>query len=120
MSDLAETHDGQLTALFRFAPDFAGFQGHFPGRPVLPAVCSIQLVVTMLEAWSGGKVGLSEIIAARFNAPIGCDEELKLLCSLTFLDEQQARVKATIERDGETVSKLKLALTIGRRERLGE
>jgi 3-hydroxyacyl-[acyl-carrier-protein] dehydratase len=117
MFDLVERDDGQVQARFRFPPDFVGFQGHFPGRPVLPAICTIQAVIAMLEARCGGKVGLREIITARFSAPIGCDEELDLLCSLKMLDERQARAKATIQRGGETVSKLTLALTLGRRER---
>jgi len=114
-----ESNDGQVKARFRFAPSFVGFQGHFPGRPILPAVCIIQAVIAMLEASHGGKVGLSEIVTARFSAPISCDEELDCVCSLKMLDERRARARATLERGGETVSKLKLALTRGRREQGG-
>ncbi len=75
MSDLGQADDGNLTARFVFPAEFLGFQGHFPARPVLPAVCEIQAALAMLEAWETRRVDLREIILAKFSAPVTCDEE---------------------------------------------
>lgn len=34
----------EVTADFLFSADFSGFQGHFPGNPILPAIVQLALV----------------------------------------------------------------------------
>jgi 3-hydroxyacyl-[acyl-carrier-protein] dehydratase len=108
MSDLEQADDGTLRARFSFPADFLGFQGHFPGEPVLPAVCEIQGALAMIEAWKSRRVGLSEIILAKFSAPVTCDEELVYACSLTREDRDGAVVKTTVSRRGSPVARFRL------------
>jgi 3-hydroxyacyl-[acyl-carrier-protein] dehydratase len=111
MSELTEVDESEAQARFLFPAAFIGFQGHFPERPVLPAVCKIQAAVAMLEAWKSGKVRLNEIILAKFSAPVGCDEEVALRCSVTMEDVHRAVVKATVAKDGESIAKFRLRVT---------
>ena len=108
MSDLEEAGDGTLTARFVFPPEFLGFQGHFSGNPVLPAVCEIQGAVAMLEAWKKTEVVLREVILAKFSTPVTCDEEVVYACSMTMQSHGGALVKATLTKDGESVARFKL------------
>lgn len=108
MSELGEAENGTLTARFVFPADFLGFQGHFPGRPVLPAVCEIQGAVAMLEASKKTEVELREIIMAKFTTPVTCDEEVVYACSMTMESHGGALVKATLTKDGEAVARFKL------------
>jgi 3-hydroxyacyl-[acyl-carrier-protein] dehydratase len=108
MSDLTEVGAGELRARFLFPAEFLGFQGHFPGKPILPAVCQIQAVLEMLEAWKGKRVTLREIILAKFAAPVSCDEEVVYLCSVTMEDGHEALVKATVATDGGNVARFRL------------
>ena len=108
MSDLGQADDGNLTARFVFPAEFLGFQGHFPARPVLPAVCQIQAALAMLEAWETRRVDLREIILAKFSAPVTCDEELMYACSVTSKDRHGAVVRATVSKDGEAVARFRL------------
>jgi 3-hydroxyacyl-[acyl-carrier-protein] dehydratase len=117
MSKLTEVDECEVMASFVFPAEFVGFQGHFPERPVLPAVCKIQAAVAMLEAWKRGKVRLNEIILAKFSAPVGCDEEVALRCSVTMEDVHRALVKATVARDGESIAKFRLRVTFEAGER---
>ena len=116
MSDLAEAGGGSLTARFLFPPEFIGFLGHFPERPVLPAVCKIQAAVAMLEAAKRRRVRLDEIVLAKFSAPVTCDEEVEFLCTTVMGDTNSAVVKATVSKNGENVSKFKLRVTLEREE----
>ena len=63
MSGLTEAEGDEVTARFLFPAAFIGFQGHFPERPVLPAVCKIQAAIAVLEAWSErrGQVGRNRL-----------------------------------------------------------
>ena len=108
MSDLEQADDGTLTARFVFPAEFLGFQGHFPGEPVLPAVCEIQGAVAMLEAWEKRRVGLREIILAKFSAPVTCDEEVVYACSVTMEDRHGAVVKASVAKHGTAVARFRL------------
>ena len=68
MTDLAVS-DQRLTASFLFPEDFIGFQGHFPGNKILPGVCQIQCVISMLEKWKKKNIVLREIVLAKFFSP---------------------------------------------------
>lgn len=108
MSDLGQADDGTLKARFTFPAEFLGFQGHFPGEPVLPAVCEIQAALVMLEAWEDRPAGLREIIQAKFSAPVTCDEELVYACAVTREELHGAVVKTTVGKDGRAVARFRL------------
>jgi 3-hydroxyacyl-[acyl-carrier-protein] dehydratase len=108
MSDLSESGDGELTARFLFPPEFVGFQGHFPERPILPAVCEIQAAIAMLEASSKRRITLKEIVSAKFSMPVTCGEEVMYLCSVAMQDSQIAVLKTNVTKHGKSVAKFKL------------
>ena len=111
MSDLTETGAGELRARFLFPAEFIGFKGHFPGKPILPAVNEIQAALAMLEAWKGRRVTLRDIILAKFATPVTCDEEVVYLCSVTMEDGHSALVKATVATDGGNVARFRLRVS---------
>jgi 3-hydroxyacyl-[acyl-carrier-protein] dehydratase len=108
MSDLGQAGDGTLKARFTFPAEFLGFQGHFPGEPVLPAVCEIQAALVMLEAWEERRAGLREIVQAKFSAPVTCDEQLVYACAVTREDLHGAVVKTAVAKDGRAVARFRL------------
>jgi 3-hydroxyacyl-[acyl-carrier-protein] dehydratase len=116
MSGLTDAGKEGLTARFLFPGDFVGFQGHFPERPVLPAVCKIQAAVAMLEAWKERRLRLDEIVLAKFAAPVTCDEEAVFLCQVTMEDSHRAVVRVTVTKHGDMVARFKLRVAFGDRE----
>jgi len=117
MSGLSGAGGEEVTARFVFPAGFIGFQGHFPAKPVLPAVCKIQAAIVVLEAWSGRRVGLSEIVSAKFLSPVTCGEELVVRCSVTMEDGDQGTVKTAVVRDSQSVAKFKLRVAFGNERR---
>ena len=111
MHGLSDAGDGELRARFVFPADFIGFRGHFPGRPILPAVCEIQAALAMLEAWKGRRVRLREIVLAKFSVPVSCDEEVVCSCSVKMDDGDGAVLKASLAKDGESVARFRLRVT---------
>ena len=58
-------------------PQCTVYQGHFPGRPVCPGVCHIELVRQCSEILSGQRLRLQAVSLARFPSmasPLVCPE----------------------------------------------
>jgi 3-hydroxyacyl-[acyl-carrier-protein] dehydratase len=51
-------------------PDFCAYEGHFPGNPVSPGVCSMQMIKECAELLSERRLFLAHIAKCRFSAVI--------------------------------------------------
>ena len=71
--------------------------GHFPGKPVVPAVVLLDAVLAQIA--SREDFVLRTILAAKFLRPVMPDELLQLSISFTALDEAQTRVSFQGMRD---------------------
>ena len=120
MTGLAESN-GALTSSFIFPEEFIGFQGHFPGNKVLPGVCQIQCIASMLEAWKNKAIAIKEIVLAKFLAPVMPSEELTCVCKLaqetdlkSVSDKRNENfiVKAYVNKGSERVAEFKLKVCL--------
>ena len=62
-------------AVVRLLPDSPIYQGHFPGWPITPGVCLVQIALELMEEMSGqaGHDGQVHLVAAKsikFTSPI--------------------------------------------------
>ncbi|MEE6187311.1 3-hydroxyacyl-ACP dehydratase [Niabella digestorum] len=61
------THEGnKIIAIITINATHKIFAGHFPGQPVLPGVCQLQIVKEMLERGVGKPLLLSEAGVCKF------------------------------------------------------
>lgn len=67
----------RLRARFAVAPNSAFFAGHFPSRPIFPAVGQLLLVETCAASAFAGEQATG-IEAARFKLPLGPGDEIEL------------------------------------------
>jgi 3-hydroxyacyl-[acyl-carrier-protein] dehydratase len=102
----------EVRASFAFGPDFVGFQGHFPGRPILPAVCKIQAALLLLEAHLHRAVQLREIERARFSAPATCDERIDFRCGWKETEEGERIVRVVVTRAEATIARFRLRVAL--------
>lgn len=58
--------EGEFTFELQLADDFVGFQGHFPGQPVLPGVCIVAAVLTAAEKVLGRRLRMKRLKSAKF------------------------------------------------------
>ncbi|MBC2903691.1 3-hydroxyacyl-ACP dehydratase FabZ family protein [Streptomyces cupreus] len=74
--------DGEtLTARTRVEADETVLAGHYPGFPVLPAVCLVEAVDLALDGagrWERGRMRLAEIESSRFLGPVLPGDDLTL------------------------------------------
>ena len=76
VSPPAENPAGEVTASFCFPPDFTGFQGHFPGNPVLPGI--VQILMAEVTAGRGNDPALKEVARCKFLRPVSPGENVSV------------------------------------------
>ncbi|MFA5394207.1 MAG: hypothetical protein WC338_07140 [Candidatus Ratteibacteria bacterium] len=112
MSSLKHDSEGKITARFVFPPEFSGFKGHFPGRPVLPGVCSVQAVTAIFKALKKEEVKLRKIVLAKFFTPVSPGQELFFACRNAKEESGQSLIKASVVNgDGKKIAELQLKLS---------
>ncbi len=75
-----EATDDGITASFVFPPEFTGFDGHFPGNPILPGICTIQSAALMLDRAKCCRTRIRTIRFAKFFSVVQPGETLDMMC----------------------------------------
>ena len=96
------------------------FQGHFPGKPLMPAVLMIEAltqVATALLLDRGGahatsRVHLRGVDGAKFRRQVVPGDRLKLTVTLADVKGSLVRAAASAEVDGQAVAEAELVLMI--------
>jgi 3-hydroxyacyl-[acyl-carrier-protein] dehydratase len=73
---------GTDTAIRRYLFDdgFIGFDGHFPGHPVIPAFVQILSALTVIEEWNGSPFKLLAVPKAKFHRELKPGQEVSVTC----------------------------------------
>jgi 3-hydroxyacyl-[acyl-carrier-protein] dehydratase len=98
-----------LTSRFAFPPEFIGFQGHFPGKKILPGVCQIQCALSTFEEGAGKAVVLKEVVLAKYFSPVFPGDEVTCVVNSPG-DGGEFIVKALITKADVKVAELKLRI----------
>ncbi len=99
-----KTENGSFTAQISLNKDHDIFKGHFPGNPVTPGVCMMQIVKELTEEFTGSSLFLKTASNVKFMAIINPFEtpDLKIQLDITE-NEQGIKVKNTTSF-GETIA----------------
>ncbi|MDP1602744.1 MAG: hypothetical protein Q8M03_05710 [Legionella sp.] len=80
VGDIERRADGSVRQRYVFNADFPGFSGHFPGRPILPAVLQIMAANQLVEAATGQRLCSAAIERAKFVLPIVPGAVVEITC----------------------------------------
>lgn len=95
-------------AQIKLNPEHDIFNGHFPGNPVTPGVCMMQIVKELTEEFTGKKLFLKSASNVKFMAIINPFETPELILNLDITENEDGiKVKNTTSF-GETIA-LKLS-----------
>lgn len=105
-----KTENGSFIANISLNKDHDIFKGHFPGNPVTPGVCMMQIVKELTEEFTDRKLFLKSASNVKFMAIINPFEtpDLKLQLDITE-NEDEIKVKNTTSF-GETIA-LKMSVS---------
>lgn len=71
---------GSFQGSYLFPDRFAGFAGHFPGHPILPAIVEILAAVSLVGEQAGCRQRLVAVEDAKFLVPVRPGQELLVRC----------------------------------------
>lgn len=93
-----ETDGSLLKTTITFNPTHDIFNGHFPGNPVVPGVCMMQIIKEVLEDYLGKKLRLVKADNIKFLSFIDPNQhgQVGLEVKITIGDEQ-------VKADGQLV-----------------
>ena len=101
----------------RLNPTHEIYRAHFPGQPITPGVCQIQLVTELLSLLLDAEATLTDIKNVKYLSVIRPEETPQLTVRFTKLDceENICRTVAVLEEDGCVFSKMSLTCHVVRR-----
>jgi 3-hydroxyacyl-[acyl-carrier-protein] dehydratase len=78
------------------------FGGHFPGHPVVPGACMMQMIKEMSEMVIRGKLQLIKADHLKFLAPVDPNESrvLEMLLSYNIKEDDTITVSANLLKNG--------------------
>lgn len=94
VEETAET-DGLPQFAVRLNPRHPIFSVHFPGNPIVPGVCQIQLVGELLESYLGQRLYLSQVKNIKFLAVLTPSETERFDVVIQKLAAGETSLKAT-------------------------
>lgn len=92
---IEEVESGKYHAFIQLNKEHEVFKGHFPGNPVLPGVCTMQIIKELTETITQKQLVLSRAINVKFMALINPDTHpaLRLELDIAILENGEVKVK---------------------------
>lgn len=87
------------------------YAAHFPGMPVTPGICLLQMAREMLEEAVGRKMKLTEVKNAKFLSVVSPSEDgrlMGLLRKISIDDKGEVKVQVTMQTESEVKTKLSI------------
>lgn len=99
--------------MVRLDPTHAIFQAHFPGEPIMPGACIVQMIQEVVAEWRNFELQLVKVNNLKFLSVIKPDElsELEIRIQLTREDTDQVQVKGSLTAEDTDYSKYSLTFT---------
>lgn len=108
-----ENAENGISAMIHLNKDHAIFRGHFPGNPVMPGVCMIQIIKELTEQTTGKNLFLSVSSNIKFMAIINpeVNPDLKLVLEIAQINGD-VKVKNVTSFDDTVALKLNATFKI--------
>lgn len=104
----SEISDGKGAFVLELNSESEIYKAHFPGQPITPGACTLQMVDDLLHKVPGAEtLRLAEVVNLKFLSPIDPRVATRMDIELTYNAETN-QVKAEVKHNGVVSSKLSL------------
>ncbi len=102
--------DGEHEVTLRLDGNHPIYSSHFPGNPITPGVCIVQMLCELLSCRTGCVLTLSKIVNLKFVHPLSPVECPRISVAFTSVaaDDETVRAKGTIEANGQVTTKFSM------------
>ncbi len=110
--DQFTSSDYSIEAVVRIDSNHAIFEGHFPGQPIVPGVCMLQLVRELLEQSEKKKLRIQSAANIKFLAVIDptINQSVNASILIERQEDEELKITASLFAGEVTFFKLKAAL----------
>ncbi|MEJ7587146.1 MAG: hypothetical protein WKI04_06260 [Ferruginibacter sp.] len=103
------SHDnGSARCMIEFNKDHKIFKGHFPGRPVVPGVCMMQLIKEILESSVAKPTRLISAGNLKFLSVIDPGQSITIRAEVKYLFNTDGNIHVTGSLTNERVTYFKM------------
>ena len=97
-------------AVLRLHASHVIYQAHFPGEPITPGVCIVQVIGELVGCRLRRSLTLSRIVYIKYIAPISPVKHSEIVVHFSAIDRSEAACKAkgTITAGGELMTKFSI------------
>ncbi|MEO6230630.1 MAG: 3-hydroxyacyl-ACP dehydratase [Ferruginibacter sp.] len=103
-----QSQDGTIDALLQIDASHKIFEGHFPGQPVVPGVCMMQMIKEILEMDLGKKTQLTVADQLKFLTVIDPTQTNSIQSELKYSTGEDGRIHLTAQLYNEAVTYFKM------------
>lgn len=104
--------DGALTYQVKFNPDCLIYQSHFPGNPITPGVCLIQMASEILELEYHHTYDLSLLKSIKFKKIVRPGEVMSFIFTDMAQDDDLFKVNVSVENEEAQYTKMSLLFKV--------
>lgn len=99
---------GEAVCTLDFDPGFPGFDGHFPGSPIVPGVCLVAAARVFAEEVLARPLGIAEIRQCRFRRPIRAGERAEMRLRIDEAENGFRQIRANIAVEGAAAAQMRM------------
>ncbi len=96
-----QVEENTIDATLGIFPDNAIYRGHFPGRPITPGVCIMQIVQEVLEKAIGSRLLLEKAKDVKFLSMLSPDNTKQVRLTINY--DPVTLTANAVMKDNETV-----------------
>ena len=100
----------EISCKVKFNPEHKIFEAHFPGSPITPGVCLVQMVTEILGRYFNKEFVLRKAVNIRFRKPVYPSETILFTLSKNDMVDGNSKVNVVIEGKGGVLGKMSLIL----------
>lgn len=107
----SHTEDNTYVFHIRLNPECTVYQGHFPGEPVSPGVCNIQMLKELAEQAVGKALFMSNLNLCRLTTLVTPQAHPAMSAILTLEEKDGSyKMRATLGKDNDIYLEMKAEL----------
>ena len=112
----SESSETALSVTVRLNPEHVIFKAHFPGYPIMPGVCQLQMATEILSWHSGLELCLSDIKNAKYTAALipGETVDMAVRFKKIIIEGNTCKASVTFEGEGKVFSKMSMTCHVVR------